>query len=99
LIGTSTLFNKLKASKSKINVISSIVLIVLMFITGFTPSVVRACIMAELGIFAKMLNRKSDILNNLCIALLITLIHNPYNLVSNSVLLSYGGVFRNNLFF
>ncbi|MCI8392813.1 MAG: hypothetical protein HFJ24_02780 [Clostridia bacterium] len=41
--------------------------------------------------------RKSDILNNLCLALLITIIYNPYNLISMSVLLSYGGVLRNNL--
>ena len=96
LIGLTTLLSKLKASKPKINAINSIFLIILMFITGFTTSVVRACIMAELGIVSKILYKKDNILNNLCISLLITLIYNPYNLQNNSVLLSYGGVIRNN---
>lgn len=96
LIGLTTLLSKLKASKPKINAINSIFLIILMFITGFTTSVVRACIMAELGIVSKILHKKNNILNNLCISLLITLIYNPYNLQNNSVLLSYGGVIRNN---
>lgn len=97
-MGTSTFLSKINATKWKINAISTILLAILMFLTGFTPSVIRACIMAELGILAKALNRRSDILNNLCIALFLTLIYNPYNIMSASVLLSYGGVFRNNIF-
>lgn len=54
--------------------------------------------MAGLEILSKVLHRKSNILNNLCISLAITLIHNPYNITNISVLLSYGGVIRNNSF-
>lgn len=39
-----------------------------------------------------MVHRKNDIINSLCLILLFTLIQNPYNLTSISVLLSYGGV-------
>jgi len=90
------LLDRINVSKHKISVISTIFLIIFATITGFTPSVIRACIMAELGIISKRIYRKSNMLNNLCIALLITLIINPYNLISTSVLLSYGGVLRNN---
>lgn len=53
LIGLTTLLSVLKASKSKIRAISGIFLIAFMFITGFTTSVIRACIMAGLGIVAR----------------------------------------------
>ena len=48
--------------------------------------------MAALKILSRMINRKDDTINSLCLILLITLINNPYNLTSMSVLLSYGGV-------
>ena len=92
LIGLTTFLSKLKVSKRKINVISTIFLILFMFITGFTASVTRACIMGILGITASLLHKNSNILNNLCIVLIIALINNPYSITSMSVLLSYGGV-------
>lgn len=98
IIGLTTFLKKIKVSKQKINVISCIFLILFMFITGFTPSVIRAAIMAGLGILANILHRKNNILNSLCFALLMTLIYNPYNITNISVLLSYGGVIRNNIF-
>lgn len=94
-MGITILFDKLNASKAKINVISGVLLLVLILITGFSPSVVRAGLMAYIGLFANILHRKSDIFNNLAIVLLITLIYNPYNINNMSVLLSYGGVLRN----
>jgi len=94
IIGITTFLDKINVSKAKINAISSISIIVLVFITGFSPSVIRAGLMAGMGIIANILHRKSDILNNLAIALLVTLISNPYNINSMSVLLSYGGVLR-----
>lgn len=44
------------------------------------------------GIVASLIHRKSNLVNNFCISLLITLICNPYNIKNISVLLSYGGV-------
>lgn len=95
IIGVTALLGKINASKAKINTICSILLTTLVFITGFSPSVIRATIMASMAIFASICHKKSDVLNNLAIALLITLIMNPYNINSMSVLLSYGGVLRN----
>lgn len=99
VMGITLFLKKIKVPKRKINAICTIFLVLFMFITGFTPSVIRACIMAGLGILAEVLNRKNNIANSLCFALLITLIYNPYNIRNISVLLSYGGVIRNNTIF
>ena len=62
-----------------------------MGVTGFTPSVSRACIMSILLICAGLVHKKSDVWSNICLSLLILLIINPYNIKNNGVLLSYGG--------
>ena len=77
--------------KRKSKIIASIVLIIYMFITGFSISVVRASIMGILTCMAFVVYRKSDTLNNISIAVLITLINNPYSIISVSFLLTYGG--------
>ena len=77
--------------KRKSKIIASIVLLIYMFITGFSISVVRACIMGILSCMAFVVYRKSDTLNNISIAVLITLINNPYSVISVGFLLTYGG--------
>ena len=62
-----------------------------MFITGLTPSVVRAGIMHILMLLGGVIYRKNDTWNTLAISLLIILIYNPFLINSLSVLLSYGG--------
>ena len=63
-----------------------------MNLTGNTGSVVRSGIMASLGIIASIIHRKSDIWNNMAIAMLIQIILNPYIIFDVGVQLSYGGV-------
>lgn len=77
--------------KRKSKTIASIVLMAYMFITGFSVSVVRASIMGILSCMAFVVYRKSDTLNNISIAVLITLINNPYSIISVSFALTYGG--------
>ena len=77
--------------KRKSKIISSVVLVIYMFITGFSISVVRASIMGLLSCMAFVVYRKSDTLNNISISALITLINNPYSLSGISFLLTYGG--------
>lgn len=77
--------------KRKSKIFASMLLMVYMFITGFSISVVRACIMGILSCMAFVLYRKSDTLNNISIAMLIILINNPYNIESISFLLTFGG--------
>jgi len=77
--------------KRKSKIISSIVLVIYMFITGFSVSVVRASIMGILSCMSFIVYRKSDTLNNISIAGLITLVNNPYAITGGSFMLTYGG--------
>ena len=77
--------------KRKSKIISSVVLVIYMFITGFSISVVRASIMGILSCMAFVVYRKSDTLNNISISALVILINNPYSLTGVSFLLTYGG--------
>ena len=72
-------------------IIASIVLGAYMFITGFSVSVVRASVMGVLSCMSFIVYRRSDTLNNIAIAALITLINNPYSITGLSFQLSYGG--------
>lgn len=53
IMGLTILLKAINVPKSKIGAITAIFLIAFMFVTGFTPSVVRAVIMAELGIISR----------------------------------------------
>ncbi len=77
--------------KRKSKIIASVVLMIYMFITGFSVSVVRASVMGSLVCMSFVLYRKSDTLNNISIAALLTLINNPYSIISTSFMLTYGG--------
>lgn len=66
-------------------------LIFFMALTGFTSSVIRACIMGILVLVASLLHRKPDTINNLGISAFIILIFNPYAINDVGFLLSYGG--------
>ena len=67
------------------------VLIVFIFITNFSVSVIRACIMSIILIISKIFHRKSDIKNTIAISVLIILVFNPYSINSVSMQLSYLG--------
>ena len=66
-------------------------IIAYMFITNFSPSVVRAGLMGIISILAKLTYNKNDIWTSIAFSLLCTLIYNPYLITSAGVLLSYGG--------
>lgn len=89
--------------KRKTKVITTIVLIIYMFITNFSPSVVRAGVMAIIFQLSSILHRKNDTATTISISLLIILIYNPFLITSVSVLLSYAGtigiiLFSKNIF-
>lgn len=87
-----TYINKFLKHKRLGQILMLIVIILFMNLTGNTGSVVRSGIMASLGIIASIIHRKSDIWNNMAIAMLIQIILNPYIIFDVGVQLSYGGV-------
>lgn len=84
------ILNKL-IGKRKGKIGTAIMLVVYMFITGFSPSVVRASIMGIISVMAGVFYRKNDTWNNIFLSLLILLIYNPFFIKSISVLLSFAG--------
>ena len=90
-ISITYIFNKMCLRKRLSKIISIILLILFMLLTGCTSSVNRACIMAILMLIAELLYRKSDVYNNLAISALILLIINPYSLLDIGFQLSYMG--------
>ena len=67
-------------------------LLVFAALTGFTPSVSRACIMSGLMLFPKPLKREYDGPCSLSFAALLLLLHNPLAITSGSFQLSFSSV-------
>lgn len=91
IVSITYIFNKMCLRKRLSKIISIILLILFMLLTGCTSSVNRACIIAILMLIAELLHRKSDVYNNLAISALILLIINPYSLLDIGFQLSYMG--------
>ena len=90
IIGIEILFKKL-FGKIRTRIVTIVILILYMFITGFTPSVVRASIMGIFLIFSKLIYRKNDIWTSISLSLLILLIYNPFLILNVGLQLSYLG--------
>ena len=77
--------------KRKSNIFSIVILIFYMFLTGMSPSVVRASFMAILMIISKLIYRRSDVWKNICLSLMILLVYNPFVILNTGLILSYIG--------
>jgi len=102
ILGINLLIKK-SLGKIKNKVVIIIALILYMFITGFSPSIVRASIMGILVTFSGIIHRKNDIWNSIGISLLIILIYNPFLITNIGLQFSYLGtigiiLFYNNVF-
>ncbi len=71
--------------------ISIIFIVFFVLISGSSPSVVRAGIMAILNLLANILIRKTESINNLIIASFFILIYNPLAVINIGFLLSFAG--------
>lgn len=93
----SVLLKKFDNRKGKYILI--LFLIFFMELTGCLPSVIRAVIMSIIAIISKLVYRKSDTLNNICISCLIILIINPYYILNIGFQLSFLGTLGIVLFY
>lgn len=91
ILGTTYFINKSKIPKKIGYILTILILIFFMFITNFTPSVVRACLMGITMLFSKVIYRKSDTLNAIALSLLILTIYNPFIIKDIGLKLSYMG--------
>lgn len=88
VIGLTFILDKV-LGKRKSKTITIVFLNIYMFITGFSPSVVRASIMTILFLLSKVVYRKNDIWTSISISILILLIYNPFLIKSSSVQFTY----------
>ena len=83
-------FDKL-LGRRKSKILTSVFVLFYMFLTGFSPSVVRAGISAIVVLMSGIVHRKSDLWNNIFLSMLILLLYNPFLIKSISLLLSFFG--------
>ena len=94
LIGFFYLVLKWLRAGRRVKLIVTLVFVVIYAcVTGLTPSIVRACIMASALLIGNYFGRQSDSINYLSAAFIISLLINPLSLFSVSFMLSFGAVF------
>ncbi len=91
--------NKRLKHKKIGNIISIIIILFFMQLTGNTPSVVRAGTMNIMIIMSELLYKKADIWTSLAVSIIIQIINNPYVIFDIGIQLSYGGVIGIVLFY
>ena len=91
ILGIAYVLNKSNLSKKFVILFTILILFLFMLLTGASSSVIRACIMASVIIFSKIVHKKADMATTICFSLLIMLIINPFYLLDIGLLLSYGG--------
>lgn len=91
ILGITYLISKSKTPKRIGYIITIINLLIFIIITGASYSVVRACIMANVVIGAKICYRKENFFTSICISLIIILIQNPFAINDIGLKLSFMG--------
>ena len=91
IIMVGGILNKKIIGIKKQKILTIVMIIIFMNLTGNTPSVLRAGIICIINIMARLLHRESDVPTTIAIVALITLLYNPFNLFSMSMILSYAG--------
>lgn len=91
ILGITYLISKSKTPKRIGYIITIIILLIFIIITGASYSVVRACIMAIVVIGAKICYRKEIFFTSICISLIIILIQNPFAINDIGLKLSFMG--------
>ncbi len=91
--GIYSFLRKLKISNRKTGVLGILLVALLMAVTGFTVSVLRAGLAYIIMFIGVLLNRKPDPLNSLFLAITIILLENPFAFLSVSFQLSSAATF------
>ncbi len=93
------IFKKLCLSNFKANIITIFILILFVFVTGFSASVVRAVIMGIIILAGRIIMREPEIYTSISASALIILIINPYTLFDIGFQLSFGATLSLVLFY
>ena len=91
MIGLNLVLNKNLFGIKNCKIITIVVIIIFMMITNMTPSVVRAGICSIIYVTSSIFYRKHDTFTSIAVALLYTLIENPFSIYNIGMQLSYAG--------
>ncbi len=75
--------------KMRSRVVIILLIIIYILITGFSPSIIRAGIMAVLIIISKIIHSKNDFYNGISVSLVLILMSNPYIIMNQGLQFSY----------
>ncbi|MBC8044089.1 MAG: ComEC family competence protein [Rhizobacter sp.] len=81
-----------RAGKWLAFVLTSVILITYSSLTGNSPPIFRAVIMAEIFLLAEVIERKTEPINTLAFAAIVMLVLHPSDLFDGSFLLTFGAV-------
>ena len=85
------IISKTKIGKKMGKIITILLLLFFMLLTGQTPSVTRACIMSIYMIVASLFHKRVTVISSMSISIILLLIYNPYCILDIGLQLSYGG--------
>lgn len=91
MIGLKLILNKKIVGNRKSKIVTILIIILFMMITNMSPSVVRAGVSVIISIIGNLIYRKQDTYTTIGLALLLTLIQNPFNIFNIGMQLSYAG--------
>lgn len=91
ILGLTYIITKSKAPRRVGYIITIIILLVFIIITGASYSVIRACIMSIITISAKLFYKKENFFISICASLFIILIQNPFAINDIGLKLSFLG--------
>ncbi len=91
IMGIGFAITNLKVSKKTGKIITIMVLLFFILITGKTPSVIRACFMTIYMILASLFHRRVSVFSSISISMILLMILNPYCIFDVGLQLSYGG--------
>lgn len=83
------LFKRLRIGQKTANITTILVVLLYTTITGFSPNVMRAAIMAVVVLAGQLLRRESEVLTSLSLAAVLLLVYNPYTLFDIGFQLSF----------
>lgn len=93
------LFKKIRVKQNFANILIILILILFVYVTGFSPSVVRAVVMAIIVLAGQLIQREADVITSLSLAAIILLLYNPITLLDVGFQLSFAATFSLILFY
>ena len=91
ILGINLIINKIIKDKKKQNIIMIVFVLLYMFLTGFTASCIRSCIMISMTLISSIFYRKNNVYISIILSFFILIMINPFNIYNIGMWLSFAG--------